>query len=304
MRRGIWIHACLEAVNQAENYHITLDTLVEQALTMDIAPEEVEALRSEVELIIDGRIRYWEAEGGSFEPVLVEKELTYHAGGHDFTATLDYLARFPSGLWIVEVKSTTDIPPALWRGVDPQTAIQYMAARESGYDVEGVMFEYLNTRLPSVPRVKKDGHFYANTAVTTSWQFDKAVSDVLQSWNDPTEDATQYLDHMRRELVNDGAFYQRWAVARPEECYESTKLDAVHLVTHAQLCERTGYWPRSYNALTCRRFCDYGELCMSEYLHGGLLPAAREADFIVDDGSREGETARAAVAALQEDNDW
>ena len=307
LRRGVWIHACLEAVHKQEDWLHTLTALVEQVSGpgWSVPDEEIDALRSETADIISGYIDYWaDKPDGQFEPVLVEKELTYQLGTHELTATLDYLGRFSDGLWIVEVKSTGDIPPPLWRGVDPQTGVQLLAARAAGYDVEGIRFDYLSTKLPPTPRVKNDGHLYAKSAVTTAEAFDRCAPDVVKSWSDKNEGAPDaYLDHMRRELVNNGAFYQRWDVIRPDEQLEATTLDVRHLIAHVTLATSVNYFPRSYHALTCRRFCDYGDLCMSEYLMGRVLPSMRQAEFDIDDGSREGDTARQKVRE-ELDSEW
>ena len=298
MRRGVWIHACLEAVHRDEPVGPTLAALVSLAAAAGVSADEADKLREETFEIIDGYMKYWGDD--KFKPVLLEKELELPLGEDTITATLDMLAEYKGGLWIVEAKSTSHIPSPLWRGVDPQTALQLLAARHEGHPVQGVIFDYLWTKKPTVPRVKvRENGFYANTGITTSWAFEKCVPEVLDSWRGERDEAERYLSEQRSRLVRDSDFFQRWTVSRDEGCLEETLRDVRHLLLHAKLCERTGYYPRSLNPRTCKarqNSCSYADLDMSEYIAGEQLIHMRKADFDIDDGSREGATARAQVS--------
>src|SRR3990167_4232443 len=213
MRRGVWCHALLEAVHRNEPVGPTLAALVSLAASAGVEAEEVEKLRAETFEIIDGYLKYWGDD--RFKPVMIEKELQLHVGDDVVTATLDMLAEYKGGLWIVEAKSTARIPTPLWRGVDPQTALQLMAVRHEGYEVQGVIFDYLWTKHPAVPRLKvRENGFYANTGITTSWAFEKCVPDLLESWKG--EGADRYVSEQRERLVRDHEFYQRRTLSRHE----------------------------------------------------------------------------------------
>ena len=299
MRLGVWIHASMEAVAWGEDITPTLDALVDLTGKF-MPPEEVDGLRLQTQEIMDGYVKHY--GGNMFKPIIVEKALECDLGNGDvITATLDKLGEINGKLYVVEIKSTSHIPDALWRGIDPQTAIQLMAARQAGYEPEGVIFDYLLTKHPATPRVKvRENGFYANTGITTSWAFDKSVPDLLESWRGEPEEAERYLAEQRERLVRDGDYYQRWAVARDDGALEETLNDARHTLLHLKLCEKTGYWPRSLNPARCKGHsmkCAYADLDASEYLAGGELIHLRRADFDVDDGKREGAEARAMVAA-------
>ena len=310
MRLGVWIHACMESVAWSEPYEPTLDALEEIALKF-LDKEAVSSLRAQAVEVLTGYQQHWGKE--RFEPILIEKELECDLGNGDIvTATLDKIGLVNDKLYVVEIKSTSKIPDALWRGIDPQTALQFVAARQNGYDVEGVIFDYLSTKHPATPRVKvRENGFYANTGITTSWAFDKCVPDVLLSWRGTTRDAERYIDEQRARLVRDGNFYQRWTVSKDEGCLQESLEDARHIILHLKLCERTGYYPRSLNPRTCKGYvgkCPFADLDASEYLAGTDLIHMRKAEFDVDDGTREGAIARAMVAAAQEEEvetfDW
>ena len=305
MRLGIWIHACMECVAWQEPMEPTLDALEELALRF-MPVEEVASIRQQTVEVMDGYLIHW--KGDTFKPILVEKELEVDLGNGDVvTATLDKLAEHNGDLWVVEIKSTSKIPDALWRGVDPQTALQIVAARQAGYDVAGAIFDYLSTKHPAVPRVKvRENGFYANTGTTTSWAFDKCVPEVLNSWRGSQQEATRYLAEQRERLVRNGEFYQRWTVPRDEGQLQETLNDARHTILHLKLCEKAGYYPRSLNPARCKGHsikCAFADLDASEYLAGRELVHMRKADFDIDDGSREGTVARAMAAAGREEED-
>ena len=55
-----------------------------------------------------------------------------------------------------------------------------------------------------------------------------------------------------------------------------------------QQAERANVWPRSFNVMTCSKFCPYGKLCMSEFVSGKVNQTMRDEYYMLDDGYREG----------------
>jgi hypothetical protein len=51
---------------------------------------------------------------------------------------------------------------------------------------------------------------------------------------------------------------------------------------HILKARETGYWPRSFNILTCRLFCPYGKLCLTEYASGRPSMVTREELYVIE----------------------
>lgn len=324
LRRGIWIHSCIEQYHKHGDWFSALDGLCAFATEQGVDPDQIDDRRKETERIMMGYTAFYR-DAPKWKVLGSELHLEWDTGAKIngkpvvLGCTLDTIVEDPVyGCVIVEHKSTGDIPPPSWRVVDPQTALQVFLAQKAGYDVQGVIFNYLLTREPTVPRVKQNGDFYADAlnAQTTTGAFDKGAEELRRIWRnldtkeaeaadagkplkqDPDcgranySTADQYIESVRGQMTNDGKYYQRFAILKPEGSMKEALLDVMNTVVAIRQADKTGHWRRSYHTINCRRFCFYSEICMAEYARGGR-PATvlREASFIVDEGAREGDLA-------------
>jgi len=210
-------------------------------------------------------------------------------------ATPDAVIEDRTGLYVVEHKSTSEIPPASWRGCDPQTALQYfLISRSKRFgELRGIRFNYLLTQIPKEPGVvgmkeKTGPRFAANSSMTTSVAFNRGWDKLELVWRGTFKEATEYRDEWYKKLVNDGAWFQRFDVYKPMGLVMETVKDVAEVVWAIRRAEETGIWRRSLHIVTCSRFCTYQSLCSEETLNGKPSQALREALFVVDDGRREG----------------
>lgn len=298
LRRGIWIHSCLEFHHRGWDWREILGALVEQAREWSIDEGKIATFRAEVADTMEQYVDFWSAEHEepSFTMTKVEKELTCRIGDLEISATLDGLAYNAWGNGIVEHKSAQEIPSSSWRAIDPQTAIQFFVAMEHGYRPQWVLFNYVLTVKPSVPQVRKDGRFYDRQVQTTTRAFEKAIPTVRKDWKPYPVPCDQYIELMRREMVNDGRFFQRYIVLKPYPFIRETFRDVKAVRDIIRLSRQTGHWPRAWHPFTCRKFCNYAELDATEYVLG-RASGLREELFDIDDGTREGDTARARLLA-------
>ena len=319
MRNGIWIHSGVEQYHAHGDWGSALDGLVVNAVELGIEDAKIEEHRKKTERVLMGYMNhYWGKD--KWKVLATELHVEWDTGttiriweGGAWAkkrlvvgCTLDLLVDDPVyGVVIVEHKSTIEIPPPSWRVVDPQTAIQALVCERVGIPVAGLIFNYLLTKDPSVPRfTKKDGTLYANSAdFTTSKAWDKGIEDAKEEhggkFMEGGETWRQYVDRERENHVNDDAFYQRHPILKPKGYLAEALRDLAITCKGISDASKSGHWRRSYHTISCRRFCTYSDLCMAEYQRGGR-PATvlREADFILDDGTREGDTAWAKYGRL------
>lgn len=300
LRRGIWVHACLEAFH-GTSYHAwqdVLSELVQMAQEDGLDPDKIQKIRGETTNIMEDYIDYYRCQSPLKLILPAEKEYAAVVGGRvRLTATMDIpLAEWKGALWIVEHKSTGQIPPPIWRAVDPQTIHQYYILTRNGIQPEGILFNYLLTRPAPVPQVTKDGRFYAKEITTTTRAFEQGADKIRAFWRDKGAAENRIIEPARLQMVNDSKFYAREPVFRPQASVIETLRDTAGKIRMLDLCEKTGFWPRNVHIMSCMRFCPYGDLDMIEYLTGKVAEGMRQELFDIDDGRREGRTAFARLA--------
>lgn len=290
MRKGLWVHKALAEHALGNDPIVALSDCADWACAHGVPEQQAIELRDECHRIVHGYLAYW---GGKRKlwpaSAYLAVEQTFEAAlGPDLLvkATVDGLIRHRGGNWLVERKTTEHLPSAAWRAVDPQTLLQVICVTMSGIPVDGVIFDYLITREPPVPRVKQDGEFYAGTQdlVTTTAAFEKAaaVARLRQEARYSSGLIDGYLDGWRNQIVNDGAFYDRYEVYRPREAVLETLKDLKSVADAIREGYRTGHWRRLSSLLVCPRFCPYSNLCSSEYVMG-RESTLRQTDFVIDD---------------------
>lgn len=288
MRRGSWIHAALEEYHRGGQWQLELSRRGEWLQQQGIDEDSIAALHQEVDLIMRGYIDYWILHGTTHKTLAVEKRLDHTTKSGDLlSATIDQIFEDRDGIWIREHKSTSEIPPASWRAIDPQTMIQFIVARANGFNVTGIEFNYLWTKVPSRPRIKKNGEFYADAekGVTTSLVWDEMIGEhtrVAQAAGWSAEQIAAYQQEWRQKLVNDGAFYQRFRVDRPVANARETVRDIQSVLRGIHEAEASDYYRRAFHVTSCRRFCSYANLCSLEYVSGRRADEVRATEFVQD----------------------
>lgn len=290
LRRGTWLHRALEIYHLGGDWQAALLELYDWVIEHGVDPNAGMGLHDECVEIMRGYISHWEKHGESWQVVAAEPSLKTTLQGHTLTARLDKLMRTPSGIWIVEHKSTVEIPSAQWRCIDPQTAIQWLVCYANGIKVEGIIFNYLLTKTPPIPRWKKNGEPYATTAdaVTTTRAFNQGVFE--QFGSDAPDFHVPGLAELRARIVHDGAYYQRYYVFRPMETILEAMKDIASTIRDLEAARQAQHYRRLSNVFYCPRFCPYSHLCAVEQVTSKRSEEIRKADFVLDDGviSREG----------------
>ncbi len=303
MRRGIWVHSGRDAEAQGLPWTHRLSELYQWAYDAGIEESQRVQVYEESHEILQGYFNYWSQRGQVIKPIASEQELYAQLTPTLWiSATLDAIWPNNNHLWVVEYKTTEHIPPANWRCVDPQTAMQFVVARVNKIPVDGILFDYLLSSHPPVPQVLKDGSgFYAKEIQTTTRAFNEGAFELAGRWADKTSTGLamlkNYMDLKRREMINDEKFYQRYEMHRPEKFILESMKDLKAIAEMIELAMKNGYFPRSFHPVLCTRMCMYRDLCSIEYMSGRKSDAIRQADFMIDDGRREG---RFPVLQLEE----
>lgn len=296
IRRGIWLHRCLQDLHTGKDWGVSLNKLCAQTIGWNLDGTLMQDIYDECRLLILGYIEHYYQD--NWRPIAVEQEYRAVFGDVELRATIDLLADIDHhGVVLVEHKSTSDIPPAAWRAVDPQTAMQVIILAANGIQVDELLFNYINTT-PTVPRVTNGGEFYKLSGVTTEAHFDAAadiarttlVKNVLTNVANPfVPDVEEYIRQKRAELVDNPKFYQRFYTSRQPELLRETIQDLAGIADRIMRAEARGHYPRSLNVFTCKScFYNHAALCPTEYVKGGISEVLRTEQFQADTGYREG----------------
>lgn len=292
IRKGIWMHALLAAYHNGGDVTQELTRLVDWATSNGIAAEKIEEASLFCSNLIGQYTDYYEDPSRLEKWEVISTEYPYTLElpkiGVTLRATVDMVIKNNRGIFIVEHKTTSDIPNPNWRAVDPQTMLQLILVQKAGIQVDGVLFNYLLTKEPPVPRVTKDGLFYKTELTTTTAAFEKAWPEVRAKWKGTFGEMEKYKDEEMARMVNDSAWFQRYYVFRPDEALVETLKDVAGVIRMVKQAEEAGHYPRNFHIITCQRFCSYSELCVTEYIHGRKAEGLRQEMFQIDDGSREG----------------
>lgn len=295
LRRGTWIHRALEVYHQGGEWLVALMDLHEWAMDHGADGDQILRIHKEVEEIVSGYVDYWSQHGERWTCELAEDSLEATFGLHTITARLDGIMKTPTGRFIVENKSTSDIPSATWRCIDPQTAIQWVVCQANGIAVDGIIFNYLWTKIPPIPKWKKDGEPYAVTlnAVTTSRAFDRGVNTAFDLGPDQgtaSQGQRADIERLRTKIVQDGAYYQRYVVYKQDQLLVGILRDVASTIRDLLAAEQHGHYRRLSNPLYCPRFCQFSQLCATELTTGRKAEVLREEEFVIADGviEREG----------------
>lgn len=281
LRRGVWLHRCLQLIDLGQEWLPELDRMAIWGLENHVEPESIEQTVSEVRDLVEDYTAYWKGHErdmgvpGPWTTMETEFRACWSPRPElDLTSTVDILKRDGNGrLWIWERKSTMEIPDSDWRTVDPQTMLQFIELRNTGADVAGIIFDYICTRPGAQLRVKNDGTLYkGDEERRTRARYFKATEGELRMKGASEE----YIEQVRMRTVSDGEWFQRFPTMRPDANAELTLRDVASTIRGILDADKQGYYARSINVLDCRLFCSYGKLCMHEYQLGHDSPAMRE----------------------------
>lgn len=250
------------------------DELKSQAAVSFYAGEEEEA-QEYLNILpdtLDISGRYFRVRGETdakrYQVLRVEEKFDFQlAAGITSTSIIDLVLRDRTTnlVWLVEHKSTRSVPDSAVRLRDLQTLLYAEVLSRHGLHVDGVLWNYLRTKVPDVPHQNKDGRFSKAVAIDTTWEvYQKAVIDAGQ---DPEtyEDVRQRLSGREKT-----AFFPRHEhviVADSNILLGDYAAEAVAVRTARRSWEMGITRPTRTIARDCS-FCPYWRICEAALMGG------------------------------------
>ena len=186
--------------------------------------------------------------------------------GNVVTGTPDLVYEDWNGdIWIVDYKTTSSIPMDLPFGNMQALIYLLLVGSVWGHDqVKGFRYHYIRSKVPTEPRLKKDGSAvaYLNTLDTTF----ETLRDFL------TTHAPHLLnddDHKRRlgELRQVDSWFKEFIIWNTAELRQTTYQELVARNEVRKYAEETGTWPRSFVSVgfgSCDG-CSYNAICKADW---------------------------------------
>lgn len=269
LKVGNWAHADLEGYYKSEGWRAAHALYVEDyAKLFDEEREQFdrgssrgkgpfEPLPSQVERIIRSYIWYYKNDGWKVVAVELpfEVEVVLDDGRHVIIkGRIDVVIQDKYGkYWVVDHKTTTDIPPeTAFHSMDPQLTIYPVAVEQQlGIQVEGVIYNYVLSRPPSFPKLNKDGSISKQEVKTDYPTLYRFLKD---NGRDPLEYSEVLLP-----LQQESPFLKRYKLPRTapitNRILQEAKWTAREILDHETVTRNV--------TRQCDR-CPYQELCRAE----------------------------------------
>lgn len=270
---GNWVHAALEAhyrngdwkIGHAPYLKIWNSLFEEERIALrkprtrngktfpTIAP-----LPEMVESIMRSYVWYYRDDG--WTPHYVEHEFRVDTGVKIdgvqvlLKGIIDLIVEDSEGLWIIDHKTAGNIPePTAFHAMDPQLMLYPWAAKRAlGIEVAGVVYNYVRSKAPSVPKLNRDGSISKRKLVT---DYPTLRRFLRANGRDPA-DYSQVLHPLRRR----SPLLRRYRLPREPYVTREVLRDAISVTRQIQTAKRR------VRVVTrdCATMCAYHDVCRAE----------------------------------------
>lgn len=176
--------------------------------------------------------------------------------------------------WVVDHKSTGSIPDkSSYHGMDPQLMLYPVGVKKDpklGYDVAGVIYNYVLSKPPTVPQLtKKTGQISKRKVLTDYLTAKRFLKD---NGYDPA-DFTDFLAPLRKR----SPFLERYRMPRESHVTKKILRDFVATAKEIHREKRKKEHVRNITK-DCATMCDFFELCRGE-LNGFDMSHLRKVNY-------------------------
>lgn len=274
LRRGSWIHSCLEARGKGEEWLGVIKKLKKEEYDPLFLEEKVELgdLPTEVFRIMRAYHQTWQRVDAEYEVLRVEQDFMIRLPKTPFVLTgkIDMIIKHKASgqVWCVEHKTMAKgIPTEEFRVTDIQTAIYdwvlEQLAPHIGFDkkdIAGVIFDYIKTKPPTIPEVLKNGQMSQRKIDTDRWTY---LACLKKAGLDPKD----YTEFMKK--LDENIFFMRIPMAKNPKMVKKILTEFIN--SGRQIEALSGKCVARNLNFTCDRpKCEYRDLCLAD-LQGANL---------------------------------
>lgn len=223
---------------------------------MDEEKAELGDLPEELLCLMRGYISKYKDDKLTY--LAIEKEISIPLiKGVIFTGKVDGIVEDEHGnQWIVEHKSHKNLPDSDVRLQDVQTTLYCWALRKEGYNPQGILWDYIRTKRPSIPKPLKAGGLSKRKDIDTTYEV--YLEEIIKQGLDPV-DYQDILDILQKK---DKQFYRRVYYPLPSE--HQLKLMVKDLKESAKMIKRYGDKLECHHLSNYCNICSYRTICQAE----------------------------------------
>lgn len=274
---GSWFHAALESYYKQGDWKIGFNLYKKEYDALFEEERQELDKRGKLPDIVSRGIRsylwYYRDDGWTVKEIEKEFEvdtpLVISGERMRLKGIIDLVVEDEAGLWwIVDHKTAGNIPePNSFHAMDPQLMLYPWAAKIAfGWDVAGIVYNYVRSRAPTVPRLNKDGSVSKRKVVT---DYPTLMRFIQDNGLDPVN-----FEQARKQLRRKSPFLRRYRYPREPFVTKEILLDALSVAKHIKQDKR-----RSRTITRdCARMCSFHDLCRAE-LNGMDTTMMRKASF-------------------------
>lgn len=298
LRRGTWVHELLQAHYEGGDWRaVHADNTAKFNKLMDVEKEELGDLPTECLRLF--RSYLWHYGANKDDPFhgwkVLGAEKTFEAVWPDsedgldiYRCRVDLLVEDQHGLLIVDHKTHKVLPSHTFRTLDAASPLYNWAARESGYDVRGFLWNYIRTKVPTAPKmvyVGKPNERLSEAALDTDYPtYARAIKEYGLDWReDPYRTKLAQLKSQRwkEDGPQTSQFFKRDILEKDDEMV--ARVIATAMRTRDRM--HGDFDDYSVTERNMGRHCDwctFSQLCTTE-MFGGLGDHIRRRQFRVGD---------------------
>jgi len=207
--------------------------------------------------IIEKYKKVWSKDNFNYELVEEKIEGIDFIGDIKLTIKPDGIIKHDkvNGYLLLEHKTAKKFSGGQISFFNPQSILYIWALRKLGWDVKGVLWDYLRTKPPTVPPLLKNGTLSKRKDIDTDYS---TYYNAIIKNNLNVED---YKDILKIIKKKGNTFFKRKILIIPENVMELIIKDLQQTALEAEYLQ---YYPtRNMNLLNCR-MCQYKRLCEAE----------------------------------------
>jgi len=209
---GTVIHEVLEAMAYGRKWEPIIKEYEKQYNKLFLEEQDKYKSPDDLRTIMKGYKKYWahqplqyiKVNGKLAEHEFEVKLTTCDAGDIMFEGTIDaYVKDEQSRRWLKENKSFKRMPAEEVRFTDVQSTSYTWVMEELGFKVDGLLWEYICTKVPTVPEVLKNGGLSKRMNIDSTYE--TYYGEIMKHGLNP-EDYTDILDNLKGK---EDKFYRR-----------------------------------------------------------------------------------------------
>ena len=255
LSRGVTLHELLDARALGK----PIEPILKSYLKMyeELWDEEKEDYSSPDDLhsIYNRYCQKYQGEGLDYRQKS-EIEVTASMGKRLFKGFIDKLPQDQMGrVWVCDHKSHKVIPDESARFSDIQTVLYFWAARENGEKVDGILWDYIRTKPPTVPELLKKGGLTRRKDLDSD--YDTYLAAIKKHGLNP-QDYQAELERCKSRV-----FFHRVYLPKPgEDLIREVVDDFFNTAIQIDRSLETGVAPRNMTR-DCKS-CSYYSICSLE----------------------------------------